>query len=113
GSETGLRNGNTLPNWRGSSNTYTRCISYLGTLREDSVLNVTQTLQPPYTGWVRTVRFWDRATGLLLATRTDTNSTHVSNGYTYSTIESISAQIISTNLWQSFTPDVASGQWAK
>ncbi len=111
--EAGLRNGNTIPNWRGMSINYTRLISYLGTLREVSVLNVTQTLQPPYTGWVRTVRFWDRATGLLLATRTDTNSTHVSNGYTYSTLESISARIISTNLWQSFTPGVGSGQWAK
>src|SRR5438552_7724335 len=86
--EAGLRRGNSIPNWQGMSINYTRMLSYLGTFREVSVLNVTQTLQPPYTGWVRTVGFWDRATGFLLATRTDTNSTYVSNGYTYSTLES-------------------------
>jgi len=111
--EAGLRSGNNIPNWQGMSINYTRLLSYLGTIREVSVLNVTQTLQPPYTGWVRTIRFWDRATGFLLATRTDTNSTHVSNGYTYSTLESISARIVSTNLWQGFIPGVASGEWAK
>ena len=111
--EAGLRRGNSIPNWQGMSINYTRLLSYLGTLREVSVLNVTQTLQPPYTGWVRTVRFWDRATGFLLATRTDANSTYVSNGYTYSTLESISARIVSTNLWQGFIPGVESGEWAK
>src|SRR3989441_8618800 len=111
--EAGLRRGNSIPNWQGMSINYTRLLSYLGTLREVSVLNVTQTLQPPYTGWVRTVRFWDRATGFLLATRTDTNSTYVSNGYTYSALESISARIVSTNLWQGFIPGVESGDWAK
>jgi len=111
--DAGLRRGNNILNWQGMSINYTRLLSYLGTLREVSVLNVTQTLQPPYTGWVRTVRFWDRATGFLLATRTDTNSTYVSNGYTYSTLESISARIVSTNLWQGFIPGVESGDWAK
>src|SRR5437879_6188704 len=111
--EAGLRRGNSIPNWQGMFINYTRLLSYLGTFREVSVLNVTQTLQPPYAGWVRTVRFWDRATGFLLATRTDTNSTYVSNGYTYSTLESISARIVSTNLWQGFIPGVASGEWAK
>src|SRR5438128_4394226 len=48
-----------------------------------------------------------------MATRTDTNSTYVGNGYNYSTLESISARIVSTNLWQSFTPGVGSGEWAK
>src|SRR5437879_10458688 len=111
--EAGLRRGNSIPNWQGMSIKYTRLLSYLGTFREVSVLNVTQTLQPPYIGWVRTVRFWDRATGFLLATRTDTNSTYVSDGYTYSTLESISARIVSTNLWQGFITGVASGEWAK
>ena len=111
--EAGLRSGNSIPNWQGMSINYTRMLSYLGTFREVSVLNVTQTLQPPYTGWVRTVGFWDRATGFLLATRTDTNSTYVSNGYTYSTLESISARIVSTNLWQGFIPGVESGEWAE
>src|SRR6266705_5492106 len=111
--EAGLHRGNSIPNWQGMFINYTRLLSYLGTLREVSVLNVTQTLQPPYTGWVRTVRFWDRATGFLLATRTDTNSTYVSNGNTYSTLESISARIVSTNLWQGFIPGVESGEWAK
>jgi len=111
--EAGLRGGNNIPNWQGMSINYTRLLTYLGTFREVSVLNVTQTLQPPYTGWVRTVRFWDRATGFLLATRTDTNSTYVGNGYTYSTLESISARIVSTNLWQGFIPGVESGEWAK
>src|SRR5438309_911598 len=111
--DAGLRRGNNIPNWQGMSINYTRLLTYLGTFREVSVLNVTQTLQPPYTGWVRTVRFWDRATGFLLATRTDTNSTYVGNGYTYSTLESISARIVSTNLWQGFIPGVESGEWAK
>ncbi len=111
--EAGLHRGNSIPNWQGMFINYTRLLSYLGTLREVSVLNVTQTLQPPYTGWVRTVRFWDRATGFLLATRTDTNSTYVSNGYTYSTLESISARIVSTNLWQGFIPGIESGEWVK
>src|SRR5437870_4751474 len=111
--EAGLRRGNSIPNWQGMSINYTRLLSYLGAFREVSVLNVTQTLQPPYTGWVRTVRFWERATGFLLATRTDTNSTYVSNGYTYSALESISARIVSTNLWQGFIPGVESGDWAK
>src|SRR5437870_395554 len=111
--EAGLRRGNSIPNWQGMSINYTRLITYLGTFREVSVVNVTQTLQPPSNGWVRTVRFWDRATGFLLATRTDTNSTYVSNGCTYSTLESISARIVSTNLWQGFIPGVESGDWAK
>src|SRR5207245_7100883 len=79
--EAGLRRGNSIPNWQGMSINYTRLLSYLGTLREVSVLNVTQTLQPPYTGWVRTVRFWERETGFLLATLTESNSTYVCNGY--------------------------------
>src|SRR5437879_8397914 len=109
--EAGLRRGNSIPNWQGMFINYTHLLTYLGTFREVSVLNVTQTLQPPYAGCVRTVRFWVMTRGIVLATRTDTNSTYVSNGYTYSTLESISARIVSTNLWQGFITGVASGEW--
>jgi len=48
--EAGLRRGNSIPNWQGMFINYTRLLSYLGTFREVSVLNVTQMLQPPYAG---------------------------------------------------------------
>src|SRR6266567_2618869 len=78
--EAGLRGGNTIPNWQGMSLNYARSISYLGIFREVSILNSTQTLQSPLTGWVRLLRYWDRASGFLLATRTDVNETYSRNG---------------------------------
>ena len=111
--EAGLRSGNTIPNWQGMSLNYTRSISYLGTFREVSILNATQTLQSPLTGWVRLLRYWDRASGFLLATRTDINETYSRSGSSYFLVESISARVVSTNLWQGFLPGFKAGDWVK
>jgi len=111
--EAGLRGGNTIPNWQGMSLNYARSISYLGIFREVSILNSTQTLQSPLTGWVRLLRYWDRASGFLLATRTDVNETYSRNGSSYFLVESISARVVSTNLWQGFVPGFKIGDWVK
>src|SRR2546428_1836442 len=111
--EAGLRSGNTIPNWQGMTLNFTRSISYLGTFREVNILNSTQALQPPVTGWIRLLRYWDRASGFLLATRTDMNETYSRNGSSYFLVESISARVVSTNLWQGFIPGFKAGDWVK
>ena len=111
--EAGLRNGNTIPNWQGMTLNFTRSISYLGIFREVSILNSTQALQPPATGWMRLLRYWDRASGFLLATRTDINETYSRNGSSFFLVESISARVVSTNLWQGFIPGFKAGDWVK
>jgi len=111
--EAGLRSGNSIPNWHGMSLNNTRDISYLGTIREVGILNSTQMLQPPLAGSIRLLRYWDRASGFLLATRTDINETYSRDGASYFLVESISARIVSTNLWQGYIPALRVGDWVK
>ena len=111
--EAGLRSGNSIPNWHGMSLNNTRNISYLGTFREVGILNLTQMLQPPQSGSIRLLRYWDRASGFLLATRTDIDETYSRNGTSYFLTESISTRIVSTNLWQGYIPSLKVGDWVK
>ena len=111
--EAGLRSGNLIPNWHGMSLNYTRNITYLGVSREVGILNSTQLLQPPLSGSIRQLRYWDRASGFLLAARTEVNETYSRNGTSYFLQQSISARIVSTNLWQGYTPNLRVGDWVK
>ena len=111
--EAGLRGGTAIPNWQGMSINYTKSISYLGTFREVDILNSTQAVQPPSSGWIRLVRYWDRFSGFLLATQTEINETYSRNGSSYFLVESTSARVVSTNVWQAFLPGLKVGGWAK
>src|SRR2546430_1165414 len=111
--EAGLRSGNTIPNWQGMTLNVTRSVSYLGIFREGSILNMTQTLQAPVTGLIRLLRYWDKASGFLLATRTEINETYSRNGSSFFVVESISARVVSTNLWQGFISGFKAGDWVK
>jgi hypothetical protein len=111
--EAGLRGGNIIPNWQAVSVNYTRSTSYLGIFREVSILNSTQPIQLPLAGSIKVLRYWDRATGFLLATLTEMKETYFRNGSSYFLTESISARVVSTNLWQGFVPGVKVGDWVK
>ncbi len=109
----GLGDGAPIPNWQGLHINYTTSISYLGTPRIVDVLNLTYNFPSPSTGTFKLANYYDRATGLILETLRITNGTYLRNGFRYYILESLSARIVSTNIWPAWVPGVKIGDWAK